>query len=305
MKKVNLILISGGIALLTLIIGLVASSFFMGINRNVLKMKDAGYGGTYEMASVAESFSGSGGSYEAKSSSRRLEAAPPETNILRKLIRRAELNLEVKSCDETFDKILELVNSLSGIIIDSQIQKDPNEAKRAYTVLKVDPKDFGSAIMALKALGKVEMERITAEDITEEYIDLDARLKNTEVVRDRLLSILQDKAKQVKDILEVERELGRVNETIEQLKGRIKYLDRQVDLSTITVNYYEPKAITPEQPSLMNKFKQTIKAAIEAFVNVFNGTIVVIAAVLPVLLWLFIIFIIIVVFRKIFIRKNK
>lgn len=237
-----------------------------------------------------------------------LEALAPITkgisniNIpaLRKLIKRAELNLEVKDCEETAKKIVDLVNKFSGIIIDSEIQKYPNEAKRGRTIFKVSPKDFYIVLTKLKELGKVDLERVTGEDVTEEYVDLEARLKNFQLVKERLIKILQERAHQVKDILEVERELARVGEQIEVIEGRMKFLDRQVELSNITVNYYEAKAISPEPLNVIKRFKETIRTAIEAFINVFNGAIVVIAAILPIIIWLSIIVAVAIVIKKLF-----
>lgn len=217
---------------------------------------------------------------------------------VRKLIKKAELNLEVKNCEEVSKKIVDIVNSFSGIIIDSEIQKYPNDSKMGRTVLKVSPKDFDIVLQKLKELGKVDLERITAEDVTEEYVDLEARLKNLLRVKRRLLKILEERARSVKDILEVERELLRLGEQIERVKGRMKYLDRQVELATITVNYYEPKAMIPEPLDIIKRFKETIRRATELFINVFNGTIVVIAAILPILIWVFIIILITMIIKK-------
>ncbi|MBM3249526.1 MAG: DUF4349 domain-containing protein [Candidatus Omnitrophica bacterium] len=257
---------------------------------------DADYYG--EQYSLAPESAVGGAQYmaPAKAMAKQAQAAPS----VRKLIRRAELDLEVKYCDETAKKITDLVNSYSGIIIDAQIQKAPNEAKRGQTILKVLPKDFDTVLLKLKELGKVNSERVTAEDVTEEYVDLEARLKNAKAVKDRLMAILQDKARTVKDILEVERELYRVGEEIERIEGRMKFLDRQVDLATITVNYYEPKAIAPEPLNVFERFKKTVRLSIEVFINVFNAAIVVIFALIPVFLWLGIIVAVVVLVRKFF-----
>lgn len=224
----------------------------------------------------------------------------PDIPIVRKLIKRAELNLEVKNCEEVSKEIVGLVNAFSGFIIDSEIQKYPNESKRGRTVLKVLPKDFDVVMVKLKELGKVDLERVTGEDVTEEYVDLEARLKNYQIVKERLYRILEERAREVKDILEVERELARLGEQIERIEGRKKYLDRQAELATITVNYYEPKAIAPEPLNVVKRLKETIRTAIEAFINVFNGAIVVIAAMLPIIIWLAIIGIVVIVIKRLF-----
>lgn len=222
----------------------------------------------------------------------------------RKLIKKGELNLEVSSADDTAKKIIDIVNACSGIIVDSSVEKYQNEAKKGITVLKVQPKDFEDTLAKIKAIGKLDSQRITGEDVTEEYVDLEARLKNFQMVKDRLTAILQDKARTVKDILEVERELARVGEQIESIQGRMKYLDRQVDLATITVNYYEPSAIAPETLNVFKKLKETIRRAVEAFINVFNAGIIVIFALLPILIWLGIIFFLVVTIKRLFFKKK-
>ena len=223
---------------------------------------------------------------------------------VRKLIKKAELNLEVKNCEEVSKKIVNIVNSFSGIVIDSEIRKYPNESKRGRMVLKILPKDFDIVLRKLKELGKVDLERITAGDVTEEYVDLEARLKNFQRVKERLFKILEERAREVKDILKVERELSRLGEQIERIEGRMKYLNRQVELATITVNYYEPKAIAPEPLNIVKRFKETMRTAVEAFINVFNGVIVVIAAILPILIWAVIIILISIAIKRLFIKKS-
>lgn len=223
--------------------------------------------------------------------------------VIRKLIKKAEINLEVKNCEETSQKIINLANNFSGIIIDSTISKYPEQSRSGATILKVPPKNFDTVLLKIKELGKVELEKVTGEDVTEEYIDLEARLKNAEVVRNRLVKILDEKAREVKDILEVEREITRIGETIEQTKGRMKYVDQQVNLASITVNYYEFKTVVPESLNVVRKFKESIRTSISVFIDVFNGAIVVIAALLPVVIWLSIIIALIFTIKKMF--RNK
>ncbi|MCD6134320.1 MAG: DUF4349 domain-containing protein [Candidatus Omnitrophica bacterium] len=258
--------------------------------------------------SIQGKFGESGESRETKSLALRdwTESRQSVVDIpaVRKLIKKAELNLEVKNCEEVSKKIVNIVNSFSGIVIDSEIRKYPNESKRGRMVLKILPKDFDIVLRKLKELGKVDLERITAGDVTEEYVDLEARLKNFQRVKERLFKILEERAREVKDILKVERELSRLGEQIERIEGRMKYLNRQVELATITVNYYEPKAIAPEPLNIVKRFKETMRTAVEAFINVFNGVIVVIAAILPILIWAVIIILISIAIKRLFIKKS-
>jgi nitrate reductase assembly molybdenum cofactor insertion protein NarJ len=88
----------------------------------------------------------------------------------------------------------------------------------------------------LKALGQTISKNIVAQDVTDEYVDLGLQLKNAEALCDRLLSILE-KATTVKDAVEVERELSRVRQEIERIKGRLAHLDKLIAYSTIDVSF--------------------------------------------------------------------
>jgi len=275
----------------------------------VLQPQQFGRGGKYNRSVMMEADSFSSGEAMSVNAAPRMmmkqvAGASAELPRERKLIKKGELNLEVSSADDTAKKIIDIVNACSGIIVDSSVEKYQNVAKKGTTILKVQPKDFEDTLAKIKAIGKLDSQRITGEDVTEEYVDLEARLKNFQMVKDRLTAILQDKARTVKDILEVERELARVGEQIESIQGRMKYLDRQVDLATITVNYYEPSAITPETLNVFKKLKETIRRAVEAFINVFNAGIIVIFALLPILIWLGIIVFLVVTVKKLFFRKK-
>lgn len=118
--------------------------------------------------------------------------------------------------------------------------------------IRVPAKQFFPVLERLKALGQTLSKNISAQDVTDEYTDLQLRLKNAEALRDRLVAILE-KAANVKDTLEVERELNRVREEIERIKGRIAQLDKLIAFSTIEVSFTQSqdrpaKIRRPETP---------------------------------------------------------
>jgi hypothetical protein len=120
------------------------------------------------------------------------------------------------------------------------------------------------------------------EDVTGEYIDLTARLNNSERQEQRLQEIL-DMANNTKEVLEVEREIWRVRTEIERLTGRIKYLENRVELATISVSLYEPEPITYSWG-----IRGAIRSAFEGFVPVIRGLIILVSYALPILIlgWL-------------------
>ena len=102
--------------------------------------------------------------------------------------------------------------------------------------IRVPAERFQAAVERLEALGQVSHREVEATDVTDEYVDLQARLKNAQAVRERLLALLQ-KAEDVKAALEVEKELNRVGAEIEQLQAKIEVLKNRVAYSTITVTF--------------------------------------------------------------------
>ncbi|HOB74322.1 MAG TPA: DUF4349 domain-containing protein [Phycisphaerae bacterium] len=105
--------------------------------------------------------------------------------------------------------------------------------------LRVPARNFDRVLDDVRKLGQMLSREIRAQDVTEEYVDLRLRLKNAEATRDRLLAILE-KAKTVKETLEVERELSRVREEIERIKGRLAFLERETAFSTIHITFSLP-----------------------------------------------------------------
>jgi hypothetical protein len=155
----------------------------------------------------------------------------------RMLIWTAELTLEVKNETEAAGKATELVRTAGGYI--------EEESKTSFgTVslrIRVPADAFERMIADLEKLGKVDYRSVKGRDVTEEYIDVEARLKNKMALRDSL-KVLLEKAAEVKDVLAVETELNRVQGDIDSMEGRMKSLKEQADLATIELKLNAPMA---------------------------------------------------------------
>lgn len=114
--------------------------------------------------------------------------------------------------------------------------------------LRVPAARFEEALARLESLGRVVQRDIKAQDVTEEYVDLQARLRNAERLRDRLLALLE-KAENVQAILEVERELGRVNQEIERLTGQLNLLNSRAALSAVTIQFERAAPLAGPSPA--------------------------------------------------------
>jgi hypothetical protein len=155
----------------------------------------------------------------------------------RLLIWKASLNIQVWSISNAVNQSIALVERKGGFV---EKKTDSGEASASLTV-RVPAKSFRETLSGLESVGTVTYRNIAGEDVTEDYIDVEARLKNKLVLRDRLKQLLE-KATEVKDILSIETELNRVQSDIDSMQGRIKSLKGQIEYATVTLDF-ERKAI--------------------------------------------------------------
>ncbi len=157
----------------------------------------------------------------------------------RKLIRNAEVELEIVSFDATVQKITAFANEERGYVATSSSEKQANGKLRGQVIVKVLPENLDHFLKKVRTLGELKNQTLGTEDITKAYFDTDARLKNARVMEQRLIEMLKTKTGKVADLLQVEKELGRVREQIEKMQGELKYWDSQVQFATVTISLSE------------------------------------------------------------------
>lgn len=158
----------------------------------------------------------------------------------RMMVWKAYLGLEVSDVGSVINKITALTVQSGGYIE----SKSESTEKTADLRLRIPVQKFKEMIGSLESLGTVDFRRINREDVTEQYIDVEARLKNKIALRDRLKQLLE-KASNVKDILSIESELSRVQSDIDSMEGKIKSLKGQVDLATLDVSLKRKPILGP------------------------------------------------------------
>ncbi|MEA1957850.1 MAG: DUF4349 domain-containing protein [Euryarchaeota archaeon] len=207
------------------------------------------------------------------------ESQYTDADTERKIIQRASLSIEVEDFQSSSDAVIDIVERSNGFISDSHSYVTDNTGrKRGSITIRIPADRFIAVIGEIACVGDVKSKHTSGEDVTEEYIDLKARLNNSERQEQRLLEIL-DMAKEVKEVLEIEREVWRVRTEIERLTGRIKYLESRVELATITVSLYEPEPITHSWG-----IRDAIRSAFGGFVSVIRGLIILVGYALPILI---------------------
>lgn len=165
----------------------------------------------------------------------------------RKIIRNADLTLETESPSDGQRKVAAIAEARGGFVVtsDARQRQTDGESKPEMVVtvvVRVPAAQFGAALDEIRPLGsRVSQEKITGQDVTEEYIDLEARIRSKQALEAQFLEIMKQ-ARSVTDALEVQRQLSEVRSEIERLEGRRRFLENQSSLSTITVT------LQPSQP---------------------------------------------------------
>ena len=153
----------------------------------------------------------------------------------RKIVRTADMELVVDDVIDTLNQVAQMADDLGGYVVSSSVRGEEAD-KRANISLRVPAEKFDEAMTSLRGLAqRVISEGTSARDITEEYIDLEARLRNLEATEKKYLELI-DRAEKVEDIVKVMRELTKVRGEIEQIKGRMQYLERTSAMSLISVS---------------------------------------------------------------------
>ena len=154
----------------------------------------------------------------------------------RKIIRNADISLKVTSVESMLATVRSITDGVGGVVFASSTSFNGDDQIATMT-LDVPADQFDQVVNSLRAapgVKKVERESITSQDVTDDYIDLQAQLRNLQATETRLLALM-DKATQLQDILMLDQELSKVEGQIEQTTGRVNYLDKRSSLSRITL----------------------------------------------------------------------
>ena len=166
----------------------------------------------------------------------------------RKILRNAELTLETPDPASVQRKITTIAESLGGFVVTSeskqrQLRESGQQELEVNVVVRVPALQFGVALDQIRKEGaRVIQEKATGQDVTEEFIDLEARIKTQKALELQFLEIMKQ-ANKVADALEVQRQIADVRTEVEKLEGRKRFLENRASLSTITVNLQTPAAI--------------------------------------------------------------
>ncbi|MDP5275620.1 DUF4349 domain-containing protein [Chengkuizengella axinellae] len=199
-----------------------------------------------------------------------VEAASEGQTSERMIIYNAHLSIKVEDYLQTQQKIEQILLEMNGYIVNSSVNRHSEENIRAELDVRIPQEQFTIFLDEVETLSlKVNNRNITGTDVTEEYVDLEARLKSKSVVEERLLGFMEN-ADKTEDLLKISEDLSQIQEEIERIKGRMIYLQNHSALASVSISINEEKIIVPE---LNNEELNVWTKTKEQFVNSLNGLI--------------------------------
>ena len=167
-----------------------------------------------------------------------------EKDTPKRIIKNGSLQLIVKSTPEAIDRIANIANSNGGFLVSSNVYKYSGNQHSGNISIKVPFEKFEATIKEIKEINKdVRNETVSSSDVTQEYVDQEARLKNFQAEEEQYRQIMK-KAVKISDILEVQASLSKVRQNIEITQGRLNYLKSQTDMSQISATLSEEPVVT-------------------------------------------------------------
>lgn len=156
----------------------------------------------------------------------------------RMIIWTGDISLVVKDAGESLEKVEAIAKDLGGYVVNSSSWYQEEQLQARLTI-RVPAEEFDTAVARLKDLAiRVESRNVSTQDVTEEYTDLDSRLRNLEATETELLELLtevRERTRKAEDVLAVHRELSNIRGQIEQVKGRMQYLEKMTAMATINI----------------------------------------------------------------------
>jgi hypothetical protein len=175
----------------------------------------------------------------------------------RKIIYVAEVALVVDDFAAAETAVPKLVKEFHGYLSEASISRPTGKIRSGQWTVRVPVDQFDAFLDAVTKLGVPESRRQTAQDVTEEFVDLEARINNSKRIEAEILKLLEDRTGNIKDVLEVQARLGEVRGEIERMEGRVRYLQNRTALTTVTVNIREELGYRPpEAPSFSNRLQR-------------------------------------------------
>jgi hypothetical protein len=255
-----------------LIIALIAPSAVAGCTRSAARDQPLVNAAAYEPIAAAAK------APESDSGATPVEPTPESDRPM--IIRTGTATIQVDSLDRAVTRVRDLARTNGGYIANTSSATGDNNVRSATLQLKLPVDRFDGALSGLSPIGRVETVTVTAQDVGEEYVDVESRVANSRRLEQRLIALLATRTGKLKDVLDVERELARVRGDIEHAEGRMRYLRAHAAVSTLDVTIHEPPPLLADQPG-EHPLHDALRLAWRNFIALTANTIAAMGVLLP------------------------
>lgn len=208
------------------------------------------------------------------------EQAATEGQAAPMIIRTGQVSIEVDSVDRAVNQVRALARSFGGYIGSSSIARGTENPRTATLTVDVPEERLDNVLAQLNPIGRVETVNMTARDVGEEYIDFEARVANSRREEQQLSVLLATRTGKLKDVLDMEQELARVQGEIEHYEGHLRYLKAHATMSTLDVTVHEHATVLAEAPG-EHPIRDAVRQAWHNFVGFVAAGIASLGVLLP------------------------
>lgn len=206
----------------------------------------------------------------------------PSPPIKRRIVYKTEVGLVVKDYDVFEAKFPAIVESLGGFISKSETNRRYSNQQSGVWVARIPVDRYTEFLQGVDGLGFSESRREDAQDVTDEFVDTEARIRNNRKLEERIIQMLEDRTGKLSDVLEIERELARVREEIERMEGHLRILADRSAMATITIRCREEEHYTPPAaPTLVSRLSNSWSGSLASLQFVGENLLVASVALIP------------------------
>jgi hypothetical protein len=219
--------------------------------------------------------------YAAKiASDQTLSSGNTDQGVETKIIKTGQVTIEVAQVPEAIDRVRDIATSNGGYLSTSSVYTSENDRKTGYVVIRIPAERFDTVMQALAPLGKVLSSSEQRSDVTEQYVDLTIQNESYHTQLENYYRLMA-KATDVEDIIKIQAQIDQITMSINQIEGRLRYLNSQIDLSTITVNLQEPEPVGGETGY---NIVTAINEGIAGFFGMISAIIILVFTVIPLII---------------------
>lgn len=235
------------------------------------------------LESASESPPASAGSVEAAGEiADPVDATAGPANVKPRIIYTADVRLVADDFAKAAEQLKALVEEVEGYVASASLDRSSGERRSGSWTVRVPVAAYERFLASLDSIAFVESRDQRSEDVTMEYVDVEARIANLQRLEERFVTLLAEKTGKLEDVLKVEQELARVRGDIEQSQGRLRYLTNKTDFSTVTVAIREQKDyVPPKAPEFGDRIATTWSQSIAALRRAGEFVVLAIVAIFP------------------------